>query len=502
MASTAPESPRLVADNGSVDLDRPGAGVGVILRGARLTRGEDIQDVSAALRIRKPYLEAIEEGRVEDLPGLTYAIGFVRAYAEYLDLDIDETVARFKDESSRIDIKTQLQFPEPLPGNRVPGGALLIVALFFAAAAYGGYLYKSSKEMTFLEAVEAVPADLLALIDGDRTEAPTPAPAAPIVEEEDSAPALEETSAAVTQETEEPNPIQAEPSVSEQSDPSGTSSASETAEPETGPVSETAEETSPQPVLDTTTGTEDPVSEPNASELGQTEIAETPATEEPTTETSIEDVPEETSPPQTVQDSAPPEEVATPSTSTSETAENDISVTELPAPTPEPFVDPEPDQPATSVTETVIGGIVATELPPPPVPETAPETAQETAPGTALEPGPVDVAETAVDQPQASQSTPQVDTASAPAELRIIIQATNEVWVKVSDSDGSAIIEKLMLMGEIYRVPNQPGLVMETGNAGALKLIVNGTMAPSLGEIGEVRRGIVLSKEALLGDSG
>ncbi|MBC8159418.1 MAG: helix-turn-helix domain-containing protein, partial [Alphaproteobacteria bacterium] len=53
-------------------------GVGALLRASRLRYGEELQDVSAVLRIRYPYLEAIEDGRYDDLPGPSYAVGFVR----------------------------------------------------------------------------------------------------------------------------------------------------------------------------------------------------------------------------------------------------------------------------------------------------------------------------------------------------------------------------------------------------------------------------------------
>ncbi|HJO68942.1 MAG TPA: helix-turn-helix domain-containing protein, partial [Rhodospirillales bacterium] len=80
--------------------DRPG--VGALLRASRLRVGEDLRDVAANLCIRYLYLEAIEEGRYADLPGPTYAIGFVRAYAEHIGLDSDEVVRRFKQEIAGV----------------------------------------------------------------------------------------------------------------------------------------------------------------------------------------------------------------------------------------------------------------------------------------------------------------------------------------------------------------------------------------------------------------
>ena len=71
----------------SGESETPLETVGQDLRDARLRRGEDLATVSRALKIRKDHLEALEEDRLEDLPGKTYAIGFVRSYARHLGLD-------------------------------------------------------------------------------------------------------------------------------------------------------------------------------------------------------------------------------------------------------------------------------------------------------------------------------------------------------------------------------------------------------------------------------
>ena len=52
------------------------AELGEILREMRENLGHDLETVSADLRIRLVYLEAIETGRLEDLPGNVYVGGF------------------------------------------------------------------------------------------------------------------------------------------------------------------------------------------------------------------------------------------------------------------------------------------------------------------------------------------------------------------------------------------------------------------------------------------
>src|SRR3974390_443477 len=76
----------------------PLGNVGQELRAARLRRGDDLATVSRALKIRKDHLDALEEDKFEALPGRTYAMGFVRSYAEYLGLDSVQCVERFKAE--------------------------------------------------------------------------------------------------------------------------------------------------------------------------------------------------------------------------------------------------------------------------------------------------------------------------------------------------------------------------------------------------------------------
>src|SRR5579872_1477319 len=82
----------------SGDNESPLETVGFDLRAARLRRGDEIAQVSRALKIRKDHLEALENDRMEDLPGKTYAIGFIRSYARHLGLDAEQFVERFKRE--------------------------------------------------------------------------------------------------------------------------------------------------------------------------------------------------------------------------------------------------------------------------------------------------------------------------------------------------------------------------------------------------------------------
>ncbi len=145
--------------------DRPG--VGALLRASRLRVGEDLRDVAANLCIRYLYLEAIEEGRYADLPGPTYAIGFVRAYAEHIGLDSDEVVRRFKQEIAGVQETVDLVFPTPVPERSIPSGAIAFVGAAIALLAYGGWYASTSDQRLFVELIAPLPEKLARLLPGE-----------------------------------------------------------------------------------------------------------------------------------------------------------------------------------------------------------------------------------------------------------------------------------------------------------------------------------------------
>ncbi len=111
----------------------------VDLRRARMTAGCELSDIASALRIRLIYLEALEEGRFGDLPGTTYATGFLRSYSEFLRLDPEEMVGRLKRETTSGTIRRDLTFPMPPKEGRNPKPWLVLVVLLLAGLVYGGW---------------------------------------------------------------------------------------------------------------------------------------------------------------------------------------------------------------------------------------------------------------------------------------------------------------------------------------------------------------------------
>ncbi len=97
IARPAPSAPPLpgwtpVQRPPALELDdsvEPEDGVydGRALRRIRLSRGIELEEISAVTKINETYLRYLEEDRYPDLPAPVYVRGFLREYARYLRLD-------------------------------------------------------------------------------------------------------------------------------------------------------------------------------------------------------------------------------------------------------------------------------------------------------------------------------------------------------------------------------------------------------------------------------
>jgi cytoskeleton protein RodZ len=152
------------------------AELGAMMREMRENLGHDLESVASDLRIRLVYIEAIEAGRLSDLPDNAYVSGFLRAYSNFLGLDGAEIVRRFKMAGAEISTQTHLHLPSPVEEGRLPTASILLVAAVIAAAAYGGWYYLSFADKNPIETVAKLPRELSNLVDGARNQsAPTSA---------------------------------------------------------------------------------------------------------------------------------------------------------------------------------------------------------------------------------------------------------------------------------------------------------------------------------------
>jgi cytoskeleton protein RodZ len=149
----------------SGDIDAPLETVGQDLRAARLRRGDDLATVSRVLKIRREHLEALEEDRLEALPGRTYAIGFVRSYAEYLGLDSSQHVERYKTEiAGRSDSVATVHVIDEDEDRHLPQGWVIMAGVVLVLLAYGAYHLIISANQLLSQPVTPAPPSATAVL--------------------------------------------------------------------------------------------------------------------------------------------------------------------------------------------------------------------------------------------------------------------------------------------------------------------------------------------------
>ena len=87
----------------------------------------------------------------------------------------------------------------------------------------------------------------------------------------------------------------------------------------------------------------------------------------------------------------------------------------------------------------------------------------------------------------------------ADGKVRVTIRALEDSWVEVKDSKGTLWASRVLRRGDLFRAPDVPGLVLNTGNAGGLVVNLDGRDLAPLGAKSQVLRGIALTPETLAG---
>ena len=448
------------------------------LRLARQEHGQDLRTVAQVLRIRLAYLEAIEKGDFEQLPGTAYAIGFLRTYAEFLGLDGESIVERYKREVQGAEPKLDLVFPEPVGQNRIPGGAVVLISMVLLGLAYGGWLYLSNEGKSIADLMPPLPERLQAMLSGDDDgrkdngqDAVTPGSETVALEtaalESDgtpgdaplvySPPESAETESQVPSET-------AVPAIAADIEPPAPPAPTElvvqdVAVPDTALAADfevvqdvvAVPEAAPVPVPETVETTEAPVPE----------IVET--TEAPVPETRAETA-EAAEPLAPLAPPAQPAPAAAVELQHSAATDNSfLTLTAGAGPTHQGTTDS--------------AGSVEPMLD---------ETVVIPAPPTATR-----------DLVVSTERLPRVYGESNRG-TRIVLRAVQDSWVQVRDRQDALLLTRVLRDGDTYYVPSQEGLTLLTGNAGGIVIEVDGVALAPLGPIGTVRRQIALDPVRLL----
>ena len=115
--------------------------------------------------------------------------------------------------------------------------------------------------------------------------------------------------------------------------------------------------------------------------------------------------------------------------------------------------------------------------------------------------------------PAETAITPPADTESAataaqkpvtndvpPAALRVknrrVLEALQSAWVEVRNDKGTTLFTSILKAGQILPLPDNTRILLTTGNAGGMRVIVDGKPQAVFGQVNEVKRNIPIENPA------
>ncbi len=187
--------------------------LGAWLRHSRESRRVDLDDAVNALRIRRRYLQALEMGDYDALPGPIQVRGFLRNYSRFLGLPVEDVLARYDAEISGVPVQpriSEIQLPsrggertwappppsledEKIAVRASSSGGLLrilgLILLFFVLVALGSFAWL---QFGPAPAVDSPTVENLAAQGGDQDNAAVVLAATPTVQPTPMFPVLED----------------------------------------------------------------------------------------------------------------------------------------------------------------------------------------------------------------------------------------------------------------------------------------------------------------------
>ncbi len=132
--------------------------IGETLREAREQKGATVKQISQDINISREYLTALEEETFDIFPAETYLLGFLRNYSEYLGLDVEKSIALYKnykisEEPAPLEeLVGQSRGPSTVPVR------LIVIILVLALLGAGGWFGAQYLMQDRPETEEAAPA--------------------------------------------------------------------------------------------------------------------------------------------------------------------------------------------------------------------------------------------------------------------------------------------------------------------------------------------------------
>ncbi len=148
------------------------------LTAARKKMGLSVEDVAGSLKLLPEYLHAFDSGDWNNMPEEVYTLGFLRQYARFVGIDVNEDIERLK--SASYHLSKPVTVPEP-PTSPTRKWAMISAALFVALFALFNLLNNSEEEVPTPPPVVEQPMET-----GAEKAATVPAPPAPATAEKAS----------------------------------------------------------------------------------------------------------------------------------------------------------------------------------------------------------------------------------------------------------------------------------------------------------------------------
>lgn len=90
--------------------------IGKALRTCREEQGLSLGDVAHILKVRRLYLQYIEDGDTSEIPGTVYYLGYLKEYATFLGLDEKEFTRYCQQDEFFLELEQQQ--PQEKPPRR------------------------------------------------------------------------------------------------------------------------------------------------------------------------------------------------------------------------------------------------------------------------------------------------------------------------------------------------------------------------------------------------
>lgn len=127
-----------------------GASIGEMLKDARETQRLSLQQAAQGTRIKRDYLQALENDDFAAIPGTTYTKGFLRNYGRFLNLDVEMLLSRYRETAGHQEqVVSTAPAIRPIRHPRPLTATMLILA--FMLVLIGAFVYYLGNQLARYE---------------------------------------------------------------------------------------------------------------------------------------------------------------------------------------------------------------------------------------------------------------------------------------------------------------------------------------------------------------